>query len=274
VRPYATRYVDLQPAAQHGTLELRFSGTGDARLYNGAPHSGRAQWWGNAADQMESTLTRQFDLTGVDHATLTFSAWYDVERDYDYAGVAVSSDNGCTWHTLPGQHTTDADPLGQNLGNGFTGHSGGADIPVWVDESMDLTPYVGEKVLVRFFNITDQSYHGSGIAIDDVAIPEIGFADDAESDHGWDANGFLRSVNAATLDWAVQVVTYAASGQQVLQVPVRRAPAAPGSDATTVSGALSIPQFGTNVTRVDVAISPLIPVTLVPADFTLDASVH
>jgi len=170
---------------------------------------------------MESTLTREFDLTAVDHATLTFSTWYDTERDYDYAGVAVSTDNGCTWQTLAGQHTTDANPLGQNLGNGFTGHSGGGDAPAWVDESMDLTPYAGKQVLVRFFNLTDQSYHGSGLAIDDVAIPEIGFADDAESDLGWEANGFLRSVNAAALDWAVQAIAFTNAGPQVLQVPLR-----------------------------------------------------
>src|SRR5207249_1828049 len=160
------------------------SGAGEARLYNGAPHSGRAQWWGNAADNMESTLTREFDLTGVDHATLNFSTWYDTERDYDYAYVAVSTDQGCTWQTLPGQHNTDA------------------------------------------------------------------------------------------LDWAVQAIAFSDTGTQVLQVPVRRTPAAPGGDATTIAGTLTIPQFGTNVNRVVVAISPLIPVTLVPADFTLDATVR
>jgi hypothetical protein len=274
VRPYATRYVDLQPGGRQGTLALRFSGSGEGRLYDGAPHSGRAQWWGNAADEMESTLTHAFDLTGVDHATLTFSLWYDTERDYDYAGVAVSTDGGCTWQTLTGQHTTATDPLGQNVtGNGYTGHSGGGEVPVWVDESMDLSAYAGQKVLVRFFNITDQSYHGSGIAIDDVSIPEIGFADDAETDQGWQNNGFLRSVNAATLDWAVQAVVFSDSGVQVLQVPLTRTAAA-GADTTTVSGTLTVPQFGASVSRVVVAASPLLPVTLVPVDFSLDATVR
>jgi len=39
VRPYATRYVDLQPAGRQGDLALRFSGAGVAHLYNAAPHS-------------------------------------------------------------------------------------------------------------------------------------------------------------------------------------------------------------------------------------------
>ena len=192
---------------------------------------------------------------------------------------------GNAWKTLAGRHTTDADPRGQNLGNGFTGHSGGGDVPVWVDEAMDLTPYAGQKVLVRFFNITDQSYHGSGVAIDDVAIPEIGFADDAEADRGWQASGFLRSVNAATLDWAVQVIAFSAAGPQVLQLPVRPAGTAgalPGEaveggeagDTGPLTGTVVVPRFGGDVNRVIVAISPLVPVTLVPVDFTLDATVR
>jgi len=258
-------------------LELRFSGTADARLYTGAPHSGRAQWWGNAADEMEATLTRELDLTAVDRATLTFSVWYDTERDYDYGGVAVSADGGCTWQTLAGRNTTDADPLGQNLGHGFTGHSGGNDVPVWIDEAMDLSPYAGTKILLRFFNVTDQSYHGSGVAIDDIAVPEIGFYDDVESDQGWDARGFLRSVNAATLDWAVQAIAFSDSGTRVLQVPLSPAPPPPGAapDAPgQLSGSLTIPQFGAGVTRVVVAVSPLIPVTQVPVDFSLEAAVR
>ena len=110
--------------------------------------AGRAQWWSNAADEMESTLTREVDLSAVEGATLRFSAWYSTERDYDYAGVAVSTDGGCSWQTLPGQHTTDANPVGQNLGHGLTGSSGGGPVAAWVDETMDLSPFAGRKVLL------------------------------------------------------------------------------------------------------------------------------
>jgi len=269
IHPYAARYVELLPNGRKGTLVLRFEGASVARLYGAAPHSGRAQWWGNAADEMESTLTREFDLSGVQQATLRFSAWYDIEKDYDYAGVAVSTDNGCTWQTLPGQHTTDTDPVGQNPGHSFTGKSGDGDTPTWIDESMDLTPFAGQKVLVRFYYITDQSYHGSGLAIDDIAIPEIGFFDDAEGDQGWEARGFLRTVNAATLDWAVQAVVFGPSETRVLQLPLARDV---GSDA--LRGTLTIPQFGTGVQRVVIALSPMVPVTLEPVDYRLESMVE
>jgi immune inhibitor A len=270
LRPYGTRYVEVQPpAGGEGTLEVRFSGAGEVQLFGAPAHNaGRVQWWGNAADEMESTLTREVDLGAVSQATLHFSAWYNVERDYDYAGVAVSTDRGCSWQTLPGQYTTDSNPVGQNLGYGLTGVSGGGTDPVWVDETMDLSPFAGQRVLLRFFYITDQSYHGPGFAVDDVSIPEIGFADDAETDQGWQASGFLRSVNASALDWGVQVIAFADGGIQVRQVPL-----APGGDGK-LQGSLRVERFGSAVRRVVVAVSPLVPVTLEGADYRLEAAVR
>lgn len=269
VRPYGTRYVELLPGTQRGTLELRFAGAGQARLFGDAPHSGQTQWWGNAVDGMESTLTREFDLTGVEQATLQFATWFNTEPDYDYAGVAVSTDDGCSWQTLPGRHTTDASPTGQNLGHGHNAVSGGGSAPVWVEEAMDLTPFAGQKVLLQFFYVTDQGYHASGVAIDDVSIPEIGFSDDAEDDLGWDARGFLRSLNATTLDWAVQVVAFTESGPQIMQLP-----ATTRDDAGAAEGTLAVERFGDRVGRVVVAISPLVPVTLEPVEYRLEAVVR
>lgn len=265
LRPYAARYVELSPGTARGELELRFAGGAEARLFAGQSKSGSHQWWGNAADDSASTLTRELDLTGVTGATLKFGAWFSTERDYDYAGVAVSSDGGCSWRTLAGRHTTDSNPVGQNLGHGFTGKSEG-----WLDEEMDLTPFAGQKVLLRFFYVTDQAYHGSGFAVDDVSIPEIGFSDDVEAGvDGWTAEGFLRSVNAAAVDWAVQAITYTDGGTEVTQIS-----AVQGAQGGPVMGTLRIPRFGEFVRRVVVVISPLVPVTLEPTEYRLEAVVR
>ena len=53
---------------------------------------------------------------------------------------------------------------------------------------MDLSEYAGadgESVLVRFEYITDEGVNLDGIVIDDIAVPELGFADDAETDGDW-----------------------------------------------------------------------------------------
>lgn len=274
-RPYSTRYVEITPPAapappgQGSTLELRFGGAAHAGLFSRDARGGQAQWWGHATDEMEATLTREFDLRGVTSATLSFSLWYETEQDYDYAGVAASTDGGCTWQTLAGNYTTNNDPLGQNLGHGYTGRSGGGEQPAWVQEEMDLSRFAGQQVQLRFYNLTDQSYHLSGVAVDDIAIPEIGFLDDGESDRGWELRGFLRAANAAAVDWAVQVVAYGDGVPQVL--PLTTMPETDGAPAT---GRLDIPGFGPEVRRVVVAISPMVPVTLIPVEYRLEASLR
>ena len=79
-------------------------------------------------------------------------------------------------------------PVGNNFGHGYTGKSDD-----WVEESIDLTAYAGRKVLVRFEYVTDDAVYVDGILIDDLAIRELGFADDVEQEQGWRAEGFVRT---------------------------------------------------------------------------------
>ncbi|MBN1975859.1 MAG: immune inhibitor A [Anaerolineae bacterium] len=169
-------------------LRIRFSGATATPLLNLAPHSGRTLWWSNRADASLTTLARGFDLSGVASATLTYWAWYDLEEGYDYVTVEVSAD-GESWQQLRPPSGTDANPRGNNPGWGYTGSSGG-----WIQEAVDLSPYAGGVVLVRFAYLTDGAVTGAGFALDDVAIPEIGYADDVESgDGGWQTTGFVRT---------------------------------------------------------------------------------
>jgi len=126
--------------------------------------------------------------------------------------VAVSTDDGRTWETLPGTHTTSDDPNKANYGFGYTGKS--AD---WLEEQVDLTPYVGRQILLRFWAISDPGLNQPGWLIDDVSIPEIGFADDGEQgDNGWTVDGFIRSSNDVPQSYIVQLVEFGP------QVTVRR----------------------------------------------------
>ena len=61
-----------------------------------------------------------------------------------------------------------------------------------MEEEVDLTPFAGEKILLRFEYITDEGVNLDGFAIDDIEIPELGFFDDVEGDGPWQAEGFRR----------------------------------------------------------------------------------
>jgi hypothetical protein len=201
VHQYAADYVKLNV---QGDATIAFNGSTTVGVVGTQPHSGQHIWWGNRSDDSDATLTREFDLSKVNRATLTFWAWYDIEPDFDYAYVEVSADGGRTWTILKGQTTTDKNPNEANLGQGYTGKSNG-----WIQESVDLTPYVGKKVLVRFEYITDQALTEPGFILDDITIPdaERGYTHDAESsDDGWQAAGFVRIANVLPQRFIVQVI--------------------------------------------------------------------
>ena len=59
---------------------------------------------------------------------------------------------------------------------------------------------------MRFEYITDEGYNAPGLAIDDLRVPEIGYSDNAETDNGWNAQGFVRIGNAMPERWYVALI--------------------------------------------------------------------
>ncbi|GIW02576.1 immune inhibitor A domain-containing protein [Roseiflexus sp.] len=206
-----------------GPLAIDFDGADTVQLVGALPAEGRFAWWSNRGDESVSTLTRHLDLRSVSRATLTFRLWHELERDYDYAFVTVSTDGGTHWQTLPGITTRADDPQGHNMGYGFTGVSGAPDVALggvrgrWIDERIDLTPFVGQDVLLRFWVISDAAINGPGMLIDDIRVPEIGFADGAETDDGgWDAIGFVRTSGILPQRWVVRLLLFDSDETRVI----------------------------------------------------------
>lgn len=186
VNQFAADYLEIDPPT--GGAVFTFEGSLEAGV--GPPARDGGFWWSNRGDGIDSRLTREFDLTGLAAATLRFWTWFETERGWDYAYVAASTDGGRTWRALPGAQTTDYDPIGLAYGPGYTDASGGG--PAWVQEQIDLTPFAGQKVLLRFEYVTDDSSNLGGLAVDDIDVPELGYLDPATSDGGWQTEGFQR----------------------------------------------------------------------------------
>lgn len=67
--------------------------------------------------------------------------------------------------------------------------------PLWESQTVDLTPYAGSKILVRFEYLSIANRDDQGFAVDNLAVPELNFSDDAETDGGWTLNGWQRIDN-------------------------------------------------------------------------------
>ncbi|MEW5933102.1 MAG: protease, partial [Bacillota bacterium] len=89
---------------------------------------------------------------------------------------------------------------------GYTGSSGG-----WLHETIDLSPYCGGPLYLRFRYMTDWAVNGTGFFVDDITVTADGqvvFSDDAESDlvkwanEGWVwSPGYRLSRHYYLLEW-------------------------------------------------------------------------
>jgi hypothetical protein len=205
---WGTTYLELPTTA--GTYTLSIQGEPTVKVLPTTPTNGAMFWWSNRGDQLDTRLTRAFDLTSVSKATLNFRAWFAIEEDWDFAYVMISEDGGITWKTLPLPDGTAGADGNNYYGSAYTGNSGDASSEQsaeWIAQSIDLTPYAGKQVLIRFEYITDEAVSESGFAIDDISIPELNYSTDAETDDGgWQAEGWARIDNALPQRYLVQSI--------------------------------------------------------------------
>jgi hypothetical protein len=207
---YSVDYVELNMS---GERTISFAGNTRLALTEVPPHSGEQMWFVPAVDDTNARLTGAFDLTGLTQATLSFWAWFDLEEDFDFAYVNISTDIGQYWRLLVPVHTTPGE-----YGPSFNGRSqderdneGG-----WVPETISLNSYVGQEILIRFEVMTDPAVTGQGFAIDDISIPELDYATDVELSHdGWQPEGFVQSGWLLPQLWQVRLIQFGSPPQVI-----------------------------------------------------------
>lgn len=251
VNQFAADYYEI-PAGQKSALT--FTGSNHAPLLPVLPTSGAHMWLANRANYSNARLTGAFDLTAVPAATLTYDVYHDIEVGYDFAYVTISADGGQTWQPLAGAQMQgeafEDDPSDSALTDRFyTGESGG-----WVPETVDLTPFAGQQVLIRFEYVTDPILTFGGLALDNIAIPEIGYMDDAETDAGWTAEGFVRATGYVPQLWHLIFITFAETGPVVTPIAIME-------DNTAV---ITPPNSAQNSILIVAAAAPM---TLLPAHY-------
>lgn len=151
--------------------------------------SGDAAFWGGDASLATTNfITVPLDLTGCTTASLFFDTYYDIEKQWDFGFVQVSTDGGTSWDTLTNDSTeavVNPDTLPESIayGEGFTGSNDD-----WKNEEFDLSAYAGQNILLRFFYLTDWVYTEAGWWVDNVEVicdAATIFQDDCSSLDQW-----------------------------------------------------------------------------------------
>ncbi|WP_226645712.1 immune inhibitor A domain-containing protein [Mesobacillus subterraneus] len=166
------------------------------KTFINTPAVGSYQYWGGQQDEIDTNMVTSVDLTGKSSATLTFDAWYDIEEQWDFAFVQISTDNGATWKSI-GNKNTRSDVVSNGYPTildsmpGFTGTSNG-----WTAQTFDLSNYAGQKIQLRFRYATDWGTSQQGFFADNIEVLADGqtiVEDGAESTATFTLNGFTKS---------------------------------------------------------------------------------
>lgn len=261
VNQFAADYYTI-PAGQKTTVT--FTGSNHAPLLPVQPASGAQMWLANRANYSTARLTGAFDLTAVTTATLQYDVYHDIEIGYDFAYVAISADSGQTWQPLAGRQmqggNPEDDPSATALaGRFYTGQSSG-----WLPETVDLTPHTGQELLLRFEYVTDPILTFGGLALDNIAIPEIGYFDDVETatftpDGAWQAEGFVPAAAYVPQSWRLILITFNTEGPVITPIELP-------ADNTAV---IPIPDTLQDAVLIVAASAPM---TLLPAHYQLSVT--
>ena len=213
VNQYGVDYIHI---TCKGDYTLQFEGATSVPLLPADPRSGSYAFWSNKGDESDMTLTHEFDFTNVSGPiTLTYWTWYDLEENFDYVYLEASVE-GQPWTVLVTPSGTADNPNGSSYGWGYTGKSNG-----WIQETVDLSQYAGQKVSLHFEYVTDLQVNGDGFILDDISIPAINYSTDFETDDGgWQAEGFARVKNTLPQTFRLALITQGTGGTTVQIIPV------------------------------------------------------
>jgi len=126
-------------------------------------HSSTTSFFGGQTNDRNSTFMYKYGMDVGADDTLRFWTWYEIEENWDYAYVEVSTDGGTLFRPIPGSITTTYNPNGSNAGHGITGDSGG-----WIEATFPLGAMADTTVIVRFRYKTDGYVLEEGIYVDDI----------------------------------------------------------------------------------------------------------
>jgi hypothetical protein len=193
-------YENFESGAHAWTTELYSGATDDLwhRTILNASSSTHSEWAGidlqanyNTGRKINTAVVSEpISLAGaVGPITLMFAESYVTERGWDDCMVDVSTDGGSSWTPLRGGYGSA--PSGDSYG--------------WVISSLNLTPYAGSSVKLRFYlNTGDANFNAfPGWFVDDIVVFDQGGKITGKKFFDLNNNGVKDPGERGVKDWLI-----------------------------------------------------------------------
>lgn len=124
------------------------------------------------------TLLTPIDLSTYQYAELKFRTQWAIESVWDFGTVEVSTNGGTNWVSLKTQFSRKGsgrvdpnDPLNiiRQPSNLFIYDAFTPGL-TWIEQTADLTPYVGKQIKIRFRVAADGGVQRDGLYVDDIYV--------------------------------------------------------------------------------------------------------
>lgn len=124
-------------------------------------HSFSDSRYGNSKDNSNNyfSLNDTINLIGAVNPRLEFMAKWATETNFDYTRIQVSTNFGSTWTNLSGRFTA-------TIGGQPSYHG----VQSWIYERINLNPYIGQRVKLRFNYVSDNGLPGDGFYFDNFRV--------------------------------------------------------------------------------------------------------
>ncbi len=136
--------------------------------YHSAPNSYTDSKNGNYVNNATVTMTSKdpINLNSYQHPKLGFWTKFDIESNWDYGQVEISTNNGTNWQPLSGTYTEPGtgsfQPNGEPVYDGIQTD--------WVQEEIDLTGLNSSENKIRFELKSDGYITEDGWYVDDIVV--------------------------------------------------------------------------------------------------------
>jgi len=122
---------------------------------------------GNYANNATTIIQwkNNISLANAISANVSFYARWNIEDNYDYVQLLISTDGGNTWEPQCGNYTNagttdqiEGEPLYDGVQN------------AWIKEEINLSNYIGQNIDIRFQLVSDQGVTEDGFYFDDFSV--------------------------------------------------------------------------------------------------------